>query len=140
MCANWRQTAWEMDTSEIDTLFTNLQRTSSTVEKTINDVLKKSGSSRVMASIQPNIPVSMRKKKHARTNRPLTAVHSHFQFKVRPKRKFEYIKYPDLAIGRSQYREPAMFMKQGLDEATPEVVNDIIQAVITDIQNTIGGD
>ncbi|MER2107458.1 MAG: hypothetical protein ABS949_11015 [Solibacillus sp.] len=110
------------------------------MEKTINDVLKKSGSSRVMASIQPNIPVSMRKKKHARTNRPLTAVHSHFQFKVRPKRKFEYIKYPDLAIGRSQYREPAMFMKQGLDEATPEVVNDIIQAVITDIQNTIGGD
>lgn len=140
MCANWRKTAWVMDTTEIDALFNRLQRTTGNAERTINEVLKRSGSPKVMASIQPNIPLSLKQKKHARNSKALTVKHGNLEFTVRPKRAFEYIKYPDLAIGTSQYNEPKKFMKKGLDDVAPDVVHDIVSAVITDIQQTLGGD
>lgn len=140
MCANWRQTEWQMDTTELDALFNRLQSTAGNAERTINDVLKRSGAPKVMASIQPNIPLSPKQKKHARNSKALMVKHGNLEFTVRPKRAFEYIKYPDLAIGTSQYNEPKRFMKKGLDGVTPDVVHDIVSEVISDIQQTLGGD
>lgn len=55
-----------------------------------------------MENIQENIPLSPRKnKKHAKTSSSLTVKHENMGFTIRPKRAFEYIKYPDLAIGTS---------------------------------------
>ena len=140
MCANWRQTAWSMDTTEIDALFQRLQRTSGNAERTINDVLQKKAAPKVMEQIQPTIPLSPRRKKHARKSKALTVKHGNLEFTIRPKRSFTYIKYPDLAIGTSHKNEPKMVMKKGLDSALPDVMSDIVDAVITDIQNTLGGD
>lgn len=121
-------------------MFKRMQKVSGNAERTINDVLKKKAAPKVMEHIQPNISLSPRRKKHARNSKALTVKHGNLEFTIRPKRTFEYIKYPDLAIGTSQYNEPKNFMKKGLEEAQPEVMGDIVDEVILEIQKTIGGD
>lgn len=140
MCANWQQTAWSMDLSELEHLFKRLQQVTGNSERTINEVLQKKAAPKVMERIQPNMPLSPRKKKHARTSKALTVKHGNLQFTIRPKRSFEYIKYPDLAIGTSHKNDPKMFMKKGLDEARSELIEELVHAVITEINNTLGGD
>lgn len=140
MCANWRRTAWSMDLSELEDIFKRLQQVTGKAERTINDVLKKKTAPKVMEHIQPNIPLSPRRKKHARKSKALTVKHDNLQFTIRPKRQFEYIKYPDLAIGTSHRNEPKNFMKKGLEEARPAVIAEIVDEVISEINNTLGGD
>ena len=58
-------------------------------------------------------------------------------FTIRPKRAFEYIKYPDLAIGTSHRNREKMFMKKGLDRSTPKIVDDLTTSVLQSIEDTL---
>lgn len=133
MCANW-----QMDMTEIEMLFDKLKLIPDQSEKIINTVLKQKGAPMAMENIQENIPLSPRKNKmHAKTSSSLTVKHENMGFTIRPKRAFEYIKYPDLAIGTSHRNREKMFMKKGLDRATPKIVDDLTTSVLQSIEDTL---
>ncbi|WP_431030053.1 HK97-gp10 family putative phage morphogenesis protein [Lysinibacillus sp. LZ02] len=125
--------------SELDTLFRQMKRIPGRSETIINGVLRGEGAQMVMDEIQPNIPLSPLRKKHARTSKALTAKHGNLEFTIRPKRSFEYIKYPDLAIGTSHMNEPRNFMKKGLDKQTPQIIVKMLEGINEEIIQVLGG-
>lgn len=139
MCANWRSPAWQMDLSELDTLFEQMKKVPNQSERIINEILRHEGAQMVIDAIQPTIPLSPRRKKHAQKSNALTAKHGNLEFTIRPKRSFEYIKYPDLAIGTSQHNEPKNFMKQGLDKTTKPIIIKLLEGINDEIKKTLGG-
>lgn len=143
MCADWRRTAWVVDFADVSEFLNKLERIPNQSEKIINRVLETKGAPRAMTTIQPTIPISSWKgrvlnKKHAVKSKALTAEYRNLEFTIRPKPQFNYIKYPDLGIGTSIRNEPQMFMKKGLDKAAPLIVKDMEEAVISEINKTLG--
>lgn len=143
MAANWRATAWQMDFVNVDRLLEKIELIPDRSESVINSTLKSKGAPKAMDFIQPEIPVSNWKgrvlnKKHAAKSKALSAKFGNLQFTIRPKPSFNYIKYPDLAIGTSQYNQPKKFMKNGLDIAAQYIVNDLTNAVSNEINKTLG--
>lgn len=136
---------WEIDFSDLDKLESKIKRIPNESEKTINEVIHKKGIVRVESSIQPRIPVStlkgaVRSKKHARDVKfPTTSQKLNLAFVIRPKPKYQYLKYPDLAIGQSKRNKPEEFMATGLEKAAPEIVEDISLALDDVIKRTLGG-
>lgn len=136
---NWRQTAWVMDTSGMDELFTKLEQIPNRSEAIINSRLRAFGGPLAAKTIVPLIPISERKKIHARFSNPLTVKYDNLQFMVRPRPKFNYIKYPDLAIGTSAGKDPVNFMRRGLLSAKSRIVADLTDAIDQEINKTLGG-
>lgn len=129
---------WTIDTTGIDRLIENVEKIPNESEKIINNTLRIKGAPRAMKTIQEGIPISPKKKRHAHDSKALNVKYRNLEFTIRPKRSFEYIKYPDLGIGTSKRNPPKQFMKKGLDKATPKIVNDLTEAVVSEINNTLG--
>ncbi|MFE7204631.1 hypothetical protein [Heyndrickxia sporothermodurans] len=134
MCA----AKWSMDFPDVDRLVESISKIPNRSETVINKTLRAKGAPKAMDSIQPIIPLSRKKKKHARDSKALVVKHGNLEFTIRPKRAFEYIKYPDLGIGTSKKKQPKEFMKKGLDKAASRIVDDLADAVIKEIDNTLG--
>lgn len=135
---------WQLDFNDVDKLVSNIGKLSKRSETVINNTLDKKGIPLAEESIQPTIPVSMRKgrvinKKHARNYKALSSERGNLEFVTRPKPRFNYLKYPDLAIGTSQYNTPKQFMKRGMDKAAPKIMDELSKDMIKDIDNTLGG-
>lgn len=125
--------AWEMTLNGHDELLRKMERYADKSEETINDVLKESGSPLAMKNIEKLIPVSdgelQRGYKHAKYSKALQVELINLGFIIRPKkgkRGFEYIKYPDLGIGTSQFNQPQEFMKRGLEMSIDSIVEDLL--------------
>jgi hypothetical protein len=143
MAANWRASAWQMEFVSVDKLIEKIQMIPNKSESIMNSTLKSKGAPKAIDFIQPEIPISswkghILKKKHASQSNALTVKHGNLQFTIRPKPSFNYIKYPDLGIGTSIKNEPKKFMKNGLDIASQYIVNDLTNAVIDEINRTLG--
>lgn len=123
--------SWELTIKGHDELLVKMEKYSSESERVINDVLKQRGSDIALTKIEPLIPVSeeqLRKgHKHAKFSKPLQVEHINLGFIVRPKKKFEYIKYPDLGIGRSVNNQPEEFMKRGLQIALDPITEELLK-------------
>ncbi|NCG67802.1 hypothetical protein GWJ21_07515 [Bacillus coagulans] len=135
---------WSIEFTDVDELIRKVQQIPNRSEKVINDTLKIKGSPLAMQKIQEGIPVSTWKgrvlnKKHARNYKSLNVKHGNLEFTIRPKRQFEYIKYPDLGIGTSKGNPPKEFMHGGLEKARPPIIKDLTNAVENEINRTIGG-
>ncbi|WP_205603261.1 hypothetical protein [Heyndrickxia ginsengihumi] len=129
---------WSMDIGNIDQLLKNMQKIPNRSEKVINDTLRIKGAPKAMDNIQSGIPVSPKRKKHAHDSKALNVKYGNLEFFIRPKKTFDYIKYPDLGIGTSKHNQPKQFMKKGLEKATPKILDDLSTAVINEINNTLG--
>ncbi|PTY79621.1 hypothetical protein B5V89_05085 [Heyndrickxia sporothermodurans] len=127
-----------MDFPDVDRLVESISKIPNRSETVINNTLRAKGAPKAMDSIQPIIPLSRKKKKHARDSKALAVKHGNLEFTIRPKRAFEYIKYPDLGIGTSKRNRPKKFMEKGLDKAASRIVDDLADAVIKEIDNTLG--
>ncbi|MDF2605901.1 MAG: hypothetical protein K0S34_91 [Bacillales bacterium] len=113
-------------------------------EKVINEILHTEAIPMAIQSIQPNIPVStwknkVRKKKHAKENHPQAPQKENLGFTIRPKPRFNYLKYPDLAIGTSQHNVPQYFMKKGLQDVAPKIIDKLMDGLQEEIYKTLGG-
>lgn len=135
MCA---ANSWSIEFEDIDRLINNITKIPNRSEKVINESLREKGAPLAMQDIQPEIPVSMRKKKHAHDSKALSAKFGNLEFTIRPKRSFDYIKYPDLGIGKSKRNPPKHFMNKGLQKAAPKIIKDLNKEVISEINNTLG--
>lgn len=123
--------SWELTINGHDELLVRMEKYSSQSERIINQVLKERGSDIAIKKIEQIIPVSeeqLRKgHKHAKFSNPLQVEHINLGFIVRPKKKFEYIKYPDLGIGHSQNNQPEEFMKRGLSMALEPITEELLK-------------
>ncbi len=123
--------SWELTIVGYDKLLVKMEKYSSESERVINRVLRSHGSDIAVKKIEQLIPVSeeqLRKgHKHAKFSRPLQVEHINLGFIVRPKKKFDYIKYPDLGIGHSQYNQPEEFMKRGLQIALDPITDELLK-------------
>jgi HK97 gp10 family phage protein len=136
---------WQIEFDDIKTLEEKVKRIPSRAEEAINNVLHIDGIQIVVDEIQPNIPVSkwksrIRKKKHARDMKNVQQnKKENLSFTIRPKPKFNYLKYPDLAIGTSQHNEPQMFMNKGLKLAAPKIIKELNETLEKIINESLGG-
>nr|WP_259545001.1 hypothetical protein [Heyndrickxia oleronia] len=130
---------WSIDFTDVDKLIENMSKIPNRSEEVINKSLQTKGAPLAMSDIQVDIPISPFVKRHAHSNKALNVTFANLQFTIRPKRQFEYIKYPDLAIGTSKNNAPKQFMKKGLQKAEPKIVKDLTDSVIEEINKTLGG-
>lgn len=109
---------WELKINGYDELLFRMEKYSSESERLINEALKSEGAKLASNNITKIIPISKeqlrRGHQHARNSRPLKETFVNLGFTVRPTKKFEYLKYPDLGIGTSIKNKPADFMGRGL--------------------------
>lgn len=130
---------WSIEFKDVDRLIENMSKIPNRSEEIINTTLRTKGAPLAMSDIQTGIPISPKTKRHAHSNKALNVKYNHLQFTIQPKKKFEYIKYPDLAIGTSKNNDPKLFMKKGLLKAEPKIVKDLTNSVVEDINKTLGG-
>ncbi|MEC1778402.1 HK97-gp10 family putative phage morphogenesis protein [Schinkia azotoformans] len=136
---------WEIDFGDVEELVEKLKKMPDESEKVINDVIHNDGIKIATEEIQPEIPVSkwrnrVRNKKHARDNKnPQSSKKENLAFTIRPQKKFEYLKYPDLSIGTSKNKQPKRFMKKGLDKASPKIIEKLNEKIDEKINETLNG-
>ncbi|MGG5375976.1 phage protein [Enterococcus sp. DIV0213j] len=123
--------SWELKINGQDELLVRMERYSSESERLINEALKAKGSDIATDRITRIIPVSktdLRKgHQHAKSSRPLKTQYFNLGFTIRPTKKFEYLKYPDLGIGTSKKNQPDEFMKRGLGLALDPITELLIR-------------
>lgn len=135
---------WSVSIEGVDRLLVNVAKIPDRSERIINDRLKIFAAPLAMQNIQGKIPVSkwnerVLNKTHARYSKALTVKHDNLAFTIRPRPKFSYIKYPDLAIGTSRGNEPKRFIRRGLETSVPQISDDLDRAVKNEINKTLKG-
>lgn len=104
-------------------------------EKLVNDVLRTSGTAAVMNSIIGFMPVSDRKKRHAKHSKPLKAVMFNLGFDIiakggaaSNKNSFGYLVFPN--EGRGSHNPVAqLFFERGLERVEDMVLDDVLAAL-----------
>lgn len=124
-----------LDFKQSQKLEAKLKTFSGDAEKTVNEVLKRSGSKAVMQSIISFMPVSQRNKKHAKMSNPLKASYFNLGFRVFAKGgaankpgSFGYLVFPDEGRGPHQAFAQEFFQRGG-ETASEQVLNDVIAAL-----------
>lgn len=136
---------WEIDFKDLEVLEKKLALIPEKSAKTINDVIHGKGIELTEMSVRNHIPVSswdggIRSKQHARNvNFPTIATKQNLGFVIRPKPKFRYLVFPDLAVGQSRNNVPVEFMAGGLETASPHIVGNMNRALDEVITRTLGG-
>lgn len=123
--------SWSLDIKGFDELEVRMKKYSSESEKTINRVLREESSPIIIGNIQKRIPVSKRVGQgiiHARNSRAISIKPINLGLKIRPTKKFDYLKYPDLGIGTSKKNQPDEFIRLGLEESIPTIKKQLIEA------------
>lgn len=136
--------SWQIDFGDISSLEEKMKQIPDKSERVINKTLEKKGIPKAEEEIQRTIPISKWKgrvinKKHARDVKALTSKKGNLQFTTRPRTKYNYLKYPDLAIGTSHKNKPKKIMKKGLDKAAPKILEELTNEVVNEINRTLGG-
>lgn len=136
---------WEIDFGNVDELIEKFKRVEGGAEGIINNVIHNDGIQMAIEHIQPDIPVShwknkVRNKKHARNvQNPQSSKKNNLAFTIRPKPKYNYLKYPDLGIGTSKKNQPQHFMRKGLEKASPKIIEKLNDRIDQHINQTLGG-
>lgn len=122
---------WEVTLKGQDELLIKMKNYSSQSEDVINKTLKEKGGQLAIDKITNLIPISdgdlRRGHRHAKSSKPLSVQFFNLGFRVRPKKKFDYIKYPDLGIGTSKRNQPQEFMQRGLQIAVDPITEALIR-------------
>lgn len=122
---------WEVTLKGQDALLIKMKNYSSQSEDVINKTLKEKGGQLAIDKITNLIPISdgdlRRGHRHAKSSKPLSVQYFNLGFSVRPKKNFEYIKYPDLGIGTSKRNQPQGFMQRGLQIAVDPITEALIR-------------
>lgn len=139
MGVDWRKSSWEVEFTAMDELIEKMRQIPDRSEHIINKVLSEKSSKEVVKSIETGIPISDVKKrittkKHAKDGQPLKIEMMNLGFKVRPKRQYEYLKYPDLAIGTSVRKIPQEFMRKGMEKEVTIISSDLMIALMREIE------
>lgn len=120
---------FEFDYSQLRVLEEKLKRIPSKTEQTLNDVLHKTGVQIVQDNIINKMPISAKQKKHAKTSKPLKSNNFNLGFEITPKRQFNYLVFPNNALGTSIDNQAQEFMETGLELSTDDIIEKINQEI-----------
>ncbi|MEW4235994.1 hypothetical protein Q0N71_14565 [Bacillus thuringiensis] len=135
MCAKFN-----VDYAQMEWLEQNIKKLPNRAEKILNDVLKVKVSPLLERSILGLMPVSSRKKKHAKMFKSLSANNTeNLTVTLKPKPKFQYLVFPDLGLGTSIKNAPQRFMERGVERETNKSIEECNKALLEEINKTLGG-
>ncbi|SFH68625.1 hypothetical protein [Pisciglobus halotolerans] len=97
-------------------------------ERMVNDVLKSKGVKKAIESIVGFMPISDRKKAHAKLSNPLKQNMINLGFEITPKPRFGYLVFPNDGIGRSNPVKQ-QFFENGLEKVTDSILDDVVLAL-----------
>ncbi|TWW13171.1 hypothetical protein LABALGNA3A7_09770 [Dellaglioa algida] len=128
------ENTWKINLDGFDNLLSKLERIPNQSEDVINKTLQNQSGKTAFREIDHGTPISKKElsrthKKHARGSDAYKIVYTNLGFLIRPKKKFEYIKYPNLGIGTSQHNSPRIFMENGLTRSLSKIQQQIMNAV-----------
>ena len=83
-------------------------------EDTINKYIHGKGKDKLIKSIENNMTVSDRNKKHAKFSNPLSNKNFNLGVRITTKSKFNYLRYPMDSIGTSKGKKENPFMEKGV--------------------------
>lgn len=131
---------FSVDSAQFEVYQRNIERLPNVAEKVINEGLKKKVSPIMVNSILGLIPISDRKKLHAKLSKSIQGtLKENLTLTLKPKPKFAYLVFPDLGVGQSKGNEPERFMEHGVDRDTNKSVEELNKALIEEINKTLGG-
>lgn len=120
--------------NDIHKLATKISRMGENTEAIINNYLRTRAPEKIIPSIIGLIPVSERKKKHAKTSDPLK--HQNFNLSVVVKEKQKttpYLHFPNDGTGTSEGKTPKEFMEKGLEKVKDSMINDMLNELSNNI-------
>lgn len=129
---------FEFDYLEVKVLEEKLQKLPGQTEKTINDILNKTGVQLVQDNIISRMPISEKKKKHAKFSSPLRAEKFNLGFEIKPKRQFNYLVFPNNALGTSHSESPQEFMETGLDLSVKDIIEKLNEQIDKKLKEELG--
>jgi len=135
MCAKF-----SIDYKQMERLEQNIQKLPNKAEKVLNETLKVKVAPILEPSIIGLMPVSDRKKKHAKMFKSLSKdTKENLTLTLKPKPKFRYLVFPDLGVGTSIKNAPKRFMERGVEQKTNLSIKELNKALIEEINQTLGG-
>lgn len=135
---------YEIDYSDIIKLQEKFNKVPNDVEKTINDFLHKTGVEVMVQEITKYIPVSSKKKKHAKTSKWSKNEKHNLAFTIKTKGgaannkgSFGYLVFPNEGRGPNNPVEQR-FMEKGLEKATPKIIEELNNKIDQKIKEAFG--
>ncbi|EQB35043.1 hypothetical protein M948_18255 [Virgibacillus sp. CM-4] len=117
---------FEIDYEEVEKLEQKFKRIPDNIENIINSYLHKDAPKLAKSRIVSLMPLSQKKEGiHAKQSNPLRVKKINLGFEILPKRKFNYLVFPDQALGTSVGNNPDEFMQRGLNQS----INDIMEGL-----------
>lgn len=106
-------------------------------EEEINRYLRDSAAQIMIDAIIAAMPMSSRNKSnwsknriHAKVGDPLEAEFFNLSVKVKSKKDFYYLQYPDQATGTSKKKQPQNFMERGLLSVYDQIVDGLLETIL----------
>ena len=117
---------YELDLKQFNDYIKQFAGQGSAVEGIINDYLHNEAAHKIAPSIADFVPVSSAKKRHARDSAPFGRQENYnLSVKVVTSKEFNYLVFPDEALGTSKGKTPQDFTGRGLEADMPELIDEM---------------
>ena len=117
-----------MSAEDVEKLQQEIMNFGEGAEQVINNYLKTEASQIFTESIVHLIPVSNKKKRHAKNSNPLKAEQKeNLSLYIHTKSQYNYLYFPQEAEGTSSGKTPNDFMQHGIDAKYDTVVNQMLE-------------
>lgn len=116
---------FEIDYEDVRKLEAKFEKIPDKVEERLNEIIHGYGAVAVKEDITSRLPVSKVNKRHAKNSKPLKNKDFNLGFEVLPKRPYNYLVFPDQALGTSHGKTPEEFMVKGLNDSTRRIMDEI---------------
>lgn len=131
---------FSIDTAQVEAYQKNIERLPDVAEKIINRDLDKVVSPVMQKSILGLMPISKRKKLHAKLYKSINGdTKENLTLTLKPKAKYKYLVFPDLGVGTSKKKMPQKFMERGVEQKVNYSIEELNKSLIEEINKTLGG-
>lgn len=122
---------FKLNSDEIELLFKAIMEYPKNAEKKINKYLHGHGYERMEKSIHNAIPVSERKKKHAKNANPLKDKDptANLAVTITTKTKYRYLYFPDDGTNTLHHAGERYFFQDSMERETDNVVSELLDAI-----------
>lgn len=127
-------TTYTLDQNDFNELLKLTQKNGAEVEKIINDYLHNEAPRKIKSSMTGLVPISDRKKKHAKFFDPFQRQQNfNLAVKIITAKEYNYLVFPDEGLGTSIGNIPQNFTGRGLEAVTSELIDDMTAKILQNL-------